>query len=97
MSDYQNRKDIDTLYDMIYDKEHDEFKFIDRDVFNELIQKLGFNQVNSNKFNFAVITKVEDGLEYQEFWILSNAYYNYETNLFYKIEFHIHRRGVAVR
>ncbi len=97
MSDYQDRKDIDTLYDMVYDREHDEFKFIDRDVFNGLIQKLGFDKVNSDKFNFAVITKVEDGLEYQEFWILSNAYYDYETNLFHKIDLNNTSFGIQIQ
>ena len=54
----------------------------------ELREKLGFNKLNSDKFNFAVLTRTkEDGIEYQDFWILSNAYYDYNKERFIKIDF----------
>ena len=51
--------------------------------FNE---KLGFNQESSDKFNFAIITKSDKYITYEEFWILSNAYYDYDAKRFVKID-----------
>ena len=51
-----------------------------------LKSRFGFDQENADKFNFAIITKTLNGLEYQEMWILSNAYYDYETKHFVKID-----------
>lgn len=51
-----------------------------------LKSRFGFNQENADKFNFAIITKTLNGLEYQEMWILSNAYYDYESQHFVKVD-----------
>lgn len=49
-------------------------------------EKFGLNQDSSNKFNFAIITKSDKYITYEEFWILSNAYYDYDTKRFVKID-----------
>ena len=51
-----------------------------------LKSRFGFDQENADKFNFAIITKTLNGLEYQEMWILSNAYYDYESQHFVKVD-----------
>ena len=51
--------------------------------FNE---KLGLNQESSDKFNFAIINKSDKYITYEEFWILSNAYYDYDAKRFVKID-----------
>ena len=57
-------------------------------VITSIAERFGFNQLNAEKFNFAVITKIENNIEYQEFWILSNAYYDYDDKYFHKIDLH---------
>ena len=52
----------------------------------EIIKKLGLNQESSNKFNFAIIKKSDSYITYEEFWILSNAYYDYGAKRFVKID-----------
>ena len=51
-----------------------------------LKSRFGFDQENADKFNFAIITKTLNGLEYQEMWILSNAYYDYESQHFVHLD-----------
>ena len=53
---------------------------------DEIIEKLGLNQISSDKFNYAIITKSDSYITYEEFWILSNAYYDYDVNRFVKID-----------
>ena len=53
---------------------------------DEIIEKLGLNQISSDKFNYAIITKSDSYITYEEFWILSNAYYDYDANRFVKMD-----------
>ena len=53
---------------------------------DDIIEKLGLNQFSSDKFNYAIITKSDSYITYEEFWILSNAYYDYDVNRFVKID-----------
>lgn len=48
-------------------------------------ERFGFDKESANKFNFAIIKK-ESTLTYEEFWILSNAYYDYDIKRFIKID-----------
>ena len=49
--------------------------YIDKD-------KFGFNEESADKFNFAIIKKTEGNITYEEFWILSNCYYDYDIEKF---------------
>ena len=40
-----------------------------------LKSRFGFDQENADKFNFAIIRKTLNGLEYQEMWILFYYFY----------------------
>ena len=56
-----------------------------------LLARLALNQSASDKFNFAVITRIETALDEsiitnEEFWILSNSYYDYDAKRFVKID-----------
>ena len=51
-----------------------------------IVEKFGLDQDNSDKFNFAIITKSDNYITYEEFWILSNAYYDYDVKRFVKID-----------
>ena len=44
--------------------------------------KFGFDQESADKFNFAVIKRIEDNITYEEFWILANCYYDYTAKKF---------------
>lgn len=62
-------------------------KIIGRDV----LARIGLDQLSSGKFNFATIKKEEVALDQsiitdEEFWILSNAYFDYDLNRFIKID-----------
>ena len=46
------------------------------------INKFAFNKDGGDKFNFAIIKKSSNNITYEEFWILSNCYYNYDTKKF---------------
>ena len=82
MSDeYQLRKDIDELARYVYGNEKESTTDVDT-----ILEKLGLNKESSNKFNFAVITKKQPNLTYEEFWILSNAFYDYANQKFIKID-----------
>lgn len=50
-----------------------------------ILEKFGLNQEDMSNFNFAVINKTEDNVEYIEYWILVNASYDYEVEKFVKI------------
>jgi len=52
----------------------------------DLITKFGFDKDGQDKINFAVIKGTRNGLAYDEFWLLSNARYDYETELFYSLD-----------
>ena len=53
---------------------------------NHIIQKFRLNQESAGKFNYAIITKTEGTITYEELWILSNAYYDYTAERFVKID-----------
>ena len=58
MSDeYQNRKDIDALYDLIYDRDKEELNIITKEDFEKLLQKLGLSLESdgSNDITTAVV------------------------------------------
>lgn len=52
----------------------------------DIITKFGLNQPAANKFNYAIITKNTTNITYEELWILSNAYYDYNAARFVKID-----------
>ena len=56
------------------------------DNIKSIIRKFGLNQPSSDKFNYAVIKKETTNITYEEFWILSNAYYDYDLKRFIKID-----------
>lgn len=45
-----------------------------------------YNTTAETKFNYAIIRKTKNNITYEEFWILSNAYYDYTHNRFVKID-----------
>lgn len=49
-------------------------------------ERLGLNETDSNKFNFATISKTESGIDYIEYWLLINAYYDETTERFIKMD-----------
>ena len=51
-----------------------------------LIEKLGFDKDEITNFNFAVIDQMREGIQNVEYWILINAYYDYDDELFHKID-----------
>lgn len=53
---------------------------------DSIYARFGFNQESASKFNFAVIKKETTNITYEEFWILSNAYYDYNLKRFVKID-----------
>lgn len=50
-----------------------------------LLEKFGFNQTAISNFNFACLQKTIDNIEHIEYWVLSNAYYDYDAERFVKI------------
>jgi len=50
-----------------------------------LLEKLGFDQSAISNFNFACITKTVDSIQHIEYWVMSNAYYDYDVERFVKI------------
>ena len=53
---------------------------------DNIINKFGLEKESIDKFNFAVINKVESNLTYEEFWVLINADYDYEEEKFIKLD-----------
>ena len=56
-----------------------------------VLNEFGFNQESANKFNYAVIKKEQniqnnEKIVYEELWVLSNAYYDYDLQRFIKID-----------
>lgn len=62
-----------------------------------LIDKLGFGQTNISKFNFAMITKTIDGVQHVEYWIMSNAYYDYDHDRFVKTDMYNTSFGIQIQ
>lgn len=72
----------------VYDKD---------DIDSLLLEKLGFDQTNISKFNFAQITKTIDGIQHVEYWILSNAYYDYDNDRFVKTDLYNTSFGIQIQ
>lgn len=49
-------------------------------------ERLGLNETDSDKFNFATISKTESGIDYIEYWLLINAYYDESLERFIKMD-----------
>lgn len=49
-------------------------------------ERLGLNETDSDKFNFATISKTEGGIDYIEYWLLINAYYDETIERFIKMD-----------
>ena len=79
------------LYERYYDISDTEL------LFNQLQERFGLDKDNADKFNFAVITKTEDDVEYQEFWMMANAYYDYVDGYFHKIDMHNTSFGIQIQ
>lgn len=75
--DYQTRKDIDTLYKLVWDSDSQQLALATKDELKVIIDALGIGRFNYEKFNFAVADN--------KFWILSNAKYDYEVMRFVKL------------
>jgi len=60
-------------------------------------QKLGLNKAVASKFNFAMINKTEGTVNYEEFWILANAYYDYDIQRFVKINPESNSFGIQIQ
>lgn len=76
--------DLATYLNSFYDKSEADMQFISS-------ERIGFDQPNNSKFNFAVITKTEEArdgsiIQDEEFWILSNAFFDYDKKRFIKID-----------
>ena len=98
MSDeYQFRKDIDKLKQFTDKLEYEISKrgnsanieqllqYYDNSI-NDLYTKLGFSKTENNKFKFEAVNRVINDVTYEEFWILSNAHYDYDAKRFVKID-----------
>lgn len=96
MSDeYQLRRDIDELFNLASENKS-KVDSLTVDAVN-LLHRLGLDQESSGKFNYAVIKKVIGDVTYEEFWILSNAYYDYEKELFVKIDANHTSFGIEIQ
>ena len=81
--DYQTRKDIEYLYRTVWDTDTNQLNLVQKSELQRLLDKLGFSQDESTKFNFAVISRDNGNIEY---WILANSYYDYDAKRFVKID-----------
>ena len=82
--------DLFEMFSRYYDKSEIDMQYVSNN-------RLGLDQQASDKFNFAVITKIEDDIEYQEFWVMSNAYYDYNDGHFHKIDMHNTSFGIQIQ
>lgn len=62
-----------------------------------VINKLGLSKSDIDKFNFAQISKTIDGVDYIDFWILSNAYYDDTNQRFVKMNLHNASFGIQIQ
>lgn len=62
-----------------------------------LLDKLGFGETDIDKFNFAQITKTIDGVKHVEYWIMSNAYYDYDHERFVKTDMYNTSFGIQIQ
>ena len=59
--------------------------FLD-EIKNTAYERMGLNETDSESFNFATISKTEAGIDYIEYWLLINAYYDESLERFVKID-----------
>ena len=59
--------------------------FLD-EIKNTAYERMGLNETDSESFNFATISKTEAGIDYIEYWLLINAYYDESIERFVKID-----------
>ncbi|WP_406532515.1 hypothetical protein [Methanobrevibacter sp.] len=57
----------------------------------------GYASDSEEKFNFAIIKKTISNITYEELWILSNAYYDYEVERFVKIDTTHNSFGIQIQ
>ena len=81
--DYQTRKDIESLYKTVWNTDTNQLNLVEKTELQRVLDKLGFSQDESTKFNFAVISRDNGNIEY---WILANSYYDYDAKRFVKID-----------
>jgi len=62
-----------------------------------LLEKLGLDKEDMDKFNFAQITKTIDSIEHIEYWIMSNAYYDDSAERFVKMNLHNASFGIQIQ
>ena len=100
--EYQLRKDIDALRLALNQLDLDKINadgiatenYVTETITqltSNILARVGLDQLSSYKFNFATIKKTEVALDQsvitdEEFWILSNAYFDYDINRFVKID-----------
>ena len=56
-----------------------------------------YNTSSGEKFNFAIINKTIGNITYEELWILSNAYYDYDAERFVKIDTTHNSFGIQIQ
>lgn len=59
--------------------------FLD-EIKNTAYERMGLNETDSESFNFATISKTVAGIDYIEYWLLINAYYDESIERFVKID-----------
>lgn len=91
-SEHYNKDNIDSLNDEL----SDDINSVDLKV-ESLKSAFGLDQEASIKFNYAIIHKTEGNLEYTEFWILANAYYDYNVERFIKINPESNSFGIQIQ
>ncbi len=76
-----NNSDITDLISIISDLVNNFSNKVNQSIYGE-----GYHIPSKNKFNCAIIQKSDSYITYEELWILSNAYYNYDEKRFVKID-----------
>lgn len=56
-----------------------------------------YNASAETKFNYAIIKKTKNSITYEELWILSNAYYDYDNTRFVKIDVNNTSFGIQIQ
>ena len=64
---------------------------------SEIYAKFGLNEENADRFNYAVISRIEGEITNIELWILANAEYDYENKKFVKINKESNSFGIQIQ
>ncbi|WP_296846973.1 hypothetical protein [uncultured Methanobrevibacter sp.] len=64
---------------------------------NKVLYGDNYSEDAKEKFNYAIVKKTESGRESEEFWILVNADYDYETDRFIKIDLKATSFGIQMQ